>query len=173
VKTPRAELEEQFTAAKSVYDDIIRATAAIHEITVLHDQLKARADQAPVASAGNSIQSKLDAIVGGGARAGRGGGGGRGGPAGPPSLSAVRLALARIEKEIENADVAPTEAQVEAWHITAQPLSGLLDQWQQLKQTELKTLNEQLARKHLALLDLNTGKIDHDVEDQIEMGDDN
>jgi hypothetical protein len=173
VKTPRAELEEQFTAAKSIYDDIIRATTAIHEITVLHDQLKARADQAPVASAGNSIESKLDAIVGGGARAGRGGGGGRGGPAGPPSLSAVRLALARIEKEIENADVAPTEAQVEAWHLTAQPLSGLLDQWQQLKQTELKTLNEQLARKHLALLDLNTGKIDHDVEDQIEMGDDN
>ena len=85
----------------------------------------------------------------------------------------MRLGLARIEKEIENADQAPTEAQVEAWHLTAQPLAGLLDQWQQLKKTDLKALNEQLARKHLALLDLNTGKIDHDVEDQIEMGDEN
>ena len=170
VKTLRAELEEQFTAAKSIYDEIMRATAAIHEITVLHDQLKVRADQTPVAAAANSIESKLDAISGVG---GRGGRGGRGAPAGPANLSTVRLGLARIEKEIENADQAPTEAQVEAWHLTAQPLAGLLDQWQQLKKTDLKALNEQLARKHLALLDLNTGKIDHDVEDQIEMGDEN
>jgi photosystem II stability/assembly factor-like uncharacterized protein len=173
VKTPRADLEEQFTVAKSIYDDVMRATAAMHEITVLHDQLKARAGQAPVAAASDSIESKLDAISGGGARGSRGGGGGRGGPAGPANLNTVRLGLARIEKSIENADQAPTEAQVEAWHITAQPLARLLDQWQQLKQTDLKALNEQLARKHLALLDLNTRKIDHDVEDQIEMGDDN
>jgi hypothetical protein len=173
VKTPSADLEEQFTVAKSIYDDSMRATAAIHEITVLHDQLKARADQAPVAAAGNSIESKLDAISGGSGRGGRGGGGGRGVPAGPANLNTVRLALARIEKEIENADQAPTDAQVEAWHITVQPLAGLLDQWQQLKQTDLKALNWQLEREHLALINLNTQKIDHDVEDQIEMGDDN
>jgi photosystem II stability/assembly factor-like uncharacterized protein len=172
VKTPRADLEEQFTVAKSIYDDIMRATTTMHEITVLRDQLKARAGQAPVAAAGGSIESKLDAIAGGG-RGGRGGGGGRGGPGGPANLSTVRLALARIEKQIENADQAPTEAQVEAWHITAKPFAGLLDQWQQLKQTDLKALNKQLEREHLALLHLNTQKIDHDVEDQIEMGDDN
>jgi hypothetical protein len=173
VKTSRTELEEQFSVAKSIYGDSMRATAAIHEITVLRDQLKARAGQGPLAAAGDSIEAKLDAIAGGGARGGRGGGGGRGGPTGPPNLNGVRLALARIEKEIENTDQAPTDAQVEAWHITAQPLAGLLDQWQQLKRTDLKALNEQLARGHLALLDLNTQKIDHDVEDQIEMGDEN
>jgi hypothetical protein len=173
VKTPRAELEQQFTVAKSVYDDSMRATAAIHEITVLRDQLKARAAQAPVAASADSIESKLDVIAGGGARAGRGGGAGRGGPAGPANLNSVRLALARVEKQIEDTDQAPTEAQVEAWHITAQPLAGLLDQWQHLKQTDLKTLNNQLEREHLALLDLDTRKIDRDVEDQIEMGDDN
>jgi hypothetical protein len=167
VKTPVADLEQQFTVAKSIYDDSMRATAAIHEITVLRDQLKARAGQAPIAAASDSIESKLDAISGGGAR------GGRGAPAGPPNLNTVRLALARIEKQIENADLAPTDAQVEAWHITAQPLAGLLDQWQQLKQTDLKALNRQLEGEHLALLDLNTRKIDHEVEDQIEMGDDN
>jgi hypothetical protein len=173
VKTPVADLEQQFTVAKSIYDDSMRATAAIHEITVLRDQLKARAGQAPIAAASDSIESKLDAMSGGAARAGRGGSGGRGGPAGPPNLNTVRLALARIEKQIENADLAPTDAQVEAWHITAQPLAGLLDQWQQLKQTDLRALNRQLEDEHLALLDLNTRKIDHDVEDQIEMGDDN
>jgi hypothetical protein len=56
VKTPRADLEEQFTVGKSVYDDILRATAAMHEITVLRDQLKARVGQAPVAAAGDSIE---------------------------------------------------------------------------------------------------------------------
>jgi hypothetical protein len=121
--------------------------------------------------AADSIESKLDAISGGGGHGSRGGGGH--GPAGPANLNSVRLGLARIEKQIENADLAPTEAQVESWHITAQPLAGLLDQWKQLKQTDLKALNEQLEREHLALLDLNTRKIDHDVEDQIEMGDEN
>jgi hypothetical protein len=149
VKTPGADLEQQLTVAKAVYDDIMRATAAMHEITVLHDQLKARAGQAPVAAASDSIESKLDAISGGGAREGRGGGG-RGGPVGPANLSTLRLTLARIEKQIENADQAPTDAQVEAWHITAQPLAGLLDQWQRLKQTDLKVLNRQLEREHLA-----------------------
>jgi hypothetical protein len=114
VKTPRAELEEQFAVAKSIYDDSMRATAALHEITVLRDQLKARAGQAPIAAASDSIESKLDAIAGGGGRGGRGGGGGRGAPAGPANLNTVRLALARIEKQIEDADQAPTEAQVEA-----------------------------------------------------------
>jgi photosystem II stability/assembly factor-like uncharacterized protein len=171
VRTPTVELKEQFAVAKAIYDDIMRATTGIHEIAVLRDQLKARADQAPVAAAGNSIGSKLDTISGGAGGVGRGGG--RGGPAGPANLNTVRLGLARIEKQIEGADQAPTQAQVEAWHITTQPLAGLLDQWQQLKRTDLKALNEQLAREHLALLDLDTGKIDHDVEDQIEMGDEN
>jgi hypothetical protein len=49
----------------------------------------------------------------------------------------------------------------------------LLDQWRQLKQTDLKALNQQLQHEHLALLNLNTQKIDHAVENQIEMGDDN
>ncbi|MDQ1454090.1 MAG: hypothetical protein QOK38_3956, partial [Acidobacteriaceae bacterium] len=118
VKTSRTELEEQFTVAKTIYDDIVRATSAMHEIRVLRDQLKARASQAPVAAAGDSIESKLDAISGGGVRGDRGNGGGRGGPTGPPNLNAVRLALARVEKEIENADQAPTDAQVDAWHMT-------------------------------------------------------
>lgn len=171
VKTSQADLEQQFSVAKSIYDDTLRATTAIHEITVLRDQLKARSGQAHVAAAGGSIQTKLDAIAGS-ERGGRGGGG-RGGPAGPATLGSVRASLARIEKEIENADEAPTAAQVEAWHITVQPLAGLLDQWQQLKQTDLKALNKQLEGGHLAVLTLNTKTIDHDVEDQIELGDEN
>jgi len=47
-----------------------------------------------------------------------------------------------------------------------------LQKWDAVKKTDLKALNDQLRLKHLPLLSLNTDKIDHDVEDQIELGDD-
>ena len=49
--------------------------------------------------------------------------------------------------------------------------SGLLQQWDAVKKTDLKALNRQLQTLHLPLIVLNTNKIDHDVEDQIELGD--
>ncbi len=91
---------------------------------------------------------------------------------GPPNLGSVRTQLARIEHQIQNADEAPTAAQVEAYEIVSKPLGDLLQQWEQLKQTDLKALNASLEHDHLPLLRLDTSKIDHDVEDQIEMGDD-
>jgi photosystem II stability/assembly factor-like uncharacterized protein len=168
VKTPMADLEEQFKQAKGMYDDLIHATAALHEIAVLREQLKSRASQPPVANAGQSIESKLDAIAGP-ERGGRGGF--MRGPMGPPTLTTVRLTLARLEHSIENADVAPTAAQGEAYETTAKPLAGLLDQWRQLKQAELKSLNDQLKREHLAIITLDTREFDRNAEDEIEMGD--
>jgi len=139
----------------------------MHEIQVLRDQLRTRSGQTPVAQAGDSLESKLDHIAGGR----RAGGGGRGAPAGPANLNTLRSSLARLLKQIENADQAPTAAQVEAYHTITQPLTDLLNQWQQLKQTELKALNQEMERDHLAIFNLDTHKIDHDVEDQIEVGD--
>jgi hypothetical protein len=169
VKTPMSELEQQFTVAKSMYDDLMRATEAMHEIASVREQLKARANQPPVAGADASIESKLDAI---GGSAGRGGfGGERGTVPNPPTLTAIRMELARLEHEIENADEAPTSAQIEAYHVTAQPLDGLLNQWLKLKQTDLKALNAQLMREHSAPISVDTRKLDHGAEDQIELGD--
>ena len=167
VKTPMAEIEEQFNLSKSIYADTLRATAAIHEITVLREQLKAKSSQPPVAVTGDTLESKLNKIAG----AGEGGRGGRGGPAGPPTLNSLRVQLARIEHSIQNADMAPTAAQVEAYATLAKPLNDLLDQWSALKSSDLKALNNMLRLQHLPLLQLDTTMIDHDVEDQIELGD--
>jgi photosystem II stability/assembly factor-like uncharacterized protein len=167
VKTPMAELAAQFKVAKAIYDDELAATKAIHEITVLRDQLKT--SSAGLATDATSLQAKLTAIAG--AERGEGGGGRRGGPAGPPNLGSVRTGLARMEHSVEAADFAPTTAQVEAFDTTAKPLAGLLAQWETVKKTDLKALNERLGRAHLPLLSLNTYVIDHDVEDQIEVGD--
>jgi photosystem II stability/assembly factor-like uncharacterized protein len=165
VKTSMADLAEQFKVSKAIYDDELAATKALHEITVLRDQLKA--GSATLATDAASLQAKLNAIAG----AERGEGGRRGGPAGPPNLSGVRTQLARMEHSIQAADFAPTQAQIEAVELTAKPLPGLLAQWEALKKTDLKALNERLGREHLPLLTLDTRVIDHDVEDQIVVAD--
>lgn len=167
VKTSRADLEQQFAQAKSLYGELIRATEALHEIKELREQLKERKSQAPVANAEPSIESKLDAIAGpeGGMR-----GFGRG-PTPPPSLGLVRMQLARLEHSIESADAAPTAAQVEACDSSSKSLRDLLDQWQALKKTDLNALNKQLERAHLAAIDLDSGKTGRDSKDELEFGD--
>lgn len=167
VKTPEADLAEQFKVSKAAYDDMLQATQALHEITVLRDELKARAAQPAIAKADDSLEEKLDKIAG----SERGERGPRGGPARPATLGSVRSQLARLEHEIQAADFAPTTAQVEACQTVTKPLPDLLRQWEQLKATDLKALNASLRQQHLAVLELNTDKINHDVEDQFEMGD--
>ena len=171
IKTPMSELEAQFTLSKAMYDDALRATTALHEITVLRGQLGAKSAAPPVAGAADSMESKLTAIAGR-AEGGRGGGGGRGAPAGPPNLTALRLQLARMEHTVQSADVAPTTAQVEAYDVMRKPLNDLIDQWNALKASDVKALNNVLRNDGLPLLSLDTHIIDHDVEDQIELSDD-
>jgi hypothetical protein len=100
--------------------------------------------------------------------------GGRGfgrGPAGPPTLASVRTQIARLERSVENADEAPTSAQAEALEIAEKPLAGLLEQWQQLKATSLKALNDQLKTRHLAVVTLDPCEFERSQEDELEMGD--
>jgi hypothetical protein len=167
VKTPMPELEQQFTMAKKMYDDVMKATAAMHEISVLREQLKARSGQPVVGQAGPTIDSKLDAIAG----PERGGRGPGRGPAGPATLGSVRSQLARLMHSIESADAAPTAAQSEALGIAEKPLDGLIEQWRQLKQSDVKALNEQLKKLHLAVIDLDTREFDRNREYELEMGD--
>ncbi len=170
VRTSAADLEAQFALSKAMYDDALRATTALHEITVLREQLH-RKSAAPVANAADSLESKLTAIAGRGEGGRGGGGGGRGGPAGPPNLTGLRLQLARMEHTVQSADEAPTTAQVDSYDAMRKPLGDLLDQWTALKASDVRALNETLRRSGLPLLSLDTHIIDHDVEDQIELGD--
>ena len=187
VKTPRAELEEQFAVSETIYEEMIRATAAIHEIAVLREQMrsgspaeneaKREGDQVkgltagtqgarkPAAPLGESLETDLAKIAGraGGAEVRRG-------AAGAPTLASVRLQLARMENSIQNADVRPTAAQVEAHAIAAKPLPGLLAEWERIKKTELPAVNAERAKRHLAPLRIDAEGT-NPVEDSIEIGD--
>jgi hypothetical protein len=85
-------------------------------------------------------------------------------------LESARTQIARLEHELQKADQAPTTPQVNAVKASLAPIDALLAQWEQMKTTELKALNEQLVKDHLQALQLNTFRIDHDVEDQIQVG---
>jgi hypothetical protein len=172
VKTPMAELITQFTLSKAIYDDALRATTALHEITVLRGQLEAKGT-APAPPAPDSIEAKLTKIAGGreGTGGRGGGGGGRGGPGGPANLTMLRLQLARMEHTVQSADLPPTTAQVEAYNAMKKPFNDLLDQWNTIKATDLKTMNDDRRKRGLPMLTLNTFFLDHNVEDQIELSD--
>jgi photosystem II stability/assembly factor-like uncharacterized protein len=173
VKTPVADLEKQFAVSKKMYDQMMRATVAIHEATVLRHQMEADGYKGPSGQS-STLESKLEKIIGVERGEERGGGGGRrggGGPTPPPTLGSARTALARLEHEIQNADVAPTTTQVQAAEETGKPIEDLLQQWDTVKKIDLKGLNDALHQKNLPLLALDTHIIDHDVEDQIELGD--
>jgi photosystem II stability/assembly factor-like uncharacterized protein len=167
VKTPISDLAEQLKTSKAIYAELLEATAALHEMTVVRDQLSERSKQAPIAAVGESLAAKINNITGPEdpqfPRFGPG--------SGPPTMYSVRLQLARIEHEIQEADEAPTASQQDAYETASEPLAGLLDQWKQLKQNEFKSLNENLRREHLSALHLDTSPIDHGVDDQIELGD--
>ena len=176
VKTPMADLEAQFRVSKTVYDDAMRATAALHEITVLRQQIGAAQinggkEGSEVSNGtGSTLELKLGPIAGR-AEGGRGGGGGRGGPQGPPNLTTLRLQLARLEHTLQSADEAPTTAQADAADSMKKPLDDLLERWNAVKASDVKAMNDDRRKHGLPLLSLNTRIIDHDVEDQIELGD--
>ncbi|MGA7155951.1 MAG: glycoside hydrolase [Acidobacteriaceae bacterium] len=168
VKTSRFDLQQQFNLSHTMYDQMLQATRALHEITVLRDQLDAPGSKVPRAQA-EDLEAKFNQIAG--AEEGEGGGRRFGHP-GPPTLDSIRTQLARLEHSIQNADAAPTTSQSAAAIEIAKPLPSLLVQWSDVKATDLKAINQQLRKENLPLLSIDTSIIDHSVEDQIEYGDD-
>jgi hypothetical protein len=166
VKTSLVDLQAQFDISKSLYDDLLKMTSALHEITVLRGEMKARSGQMPIADADKAIEAKLDAVAGAETRER-----GPGLASSPPNLTTLRSQIARLEHSIQNADIAPTTPQLEAAKSLMDPVDGLITQWQQLKAADLKSLNEQLNKSHLRALEINTFQIDHNVEDRIQVGD--
>ena len=166
VKTSHFDLEQQFNVSHTLYDQMLQATKALHEITVLRDQL-----DGPNAKLGHEAAEELEAKLNKIAGAEVEGGSRRFGPAGPPTLDSVRTQLARLEHSVQNADAAPTTSQTAAAAEIAKPLPALLEQWEQLKATDLKAINQQLRKQNLPLLSIDTRIIDHNAEDQIEYGD--
>jgi photosystem II stability/assembly factor-like uncharacterized protein len=151
VKTPLAGLEEQFKLSMEMYTDAKAASEASAEIESLRAQLKQLAGQATQGALSTAIadlDKKAEAIggsTGGGMFAFFMRGGGRG----PETMAVMRFILPGMMDSLQNADVAPTAAQVSAVADRHAAFADLLARWTALKQRDVVSLNQQLKRANL------------------------
>ncbi len=153
VQTSLADLTQQFTLSKQLYDDILEASKCAEEARALRkqvEQLRERAGQSATADAVDAFDKKVVAIAGGGGR----GGGGRFAPGGgPDTLASVQGALSNLLRLMQGADVAPTPQVVAAAEDRRKALAALMERWRSLKQAAA-TVNAQLKQAGLPELKL-------------------
>ena len=151
VKTPPADLARQHEIAMKCYDGLLQVREAQVQAGKLREQIKnlrERATAGPLAEALSSLDGKLTALEGAGG--GPRGGGGRGaGGAGEPTLNRMSAELLGLMGLVEGADVRPTTQAVSASEETQKRFSDLRSRWLEIKDRDLRSLNEQLRAARL------------------------
>ena len=156
VKTPPEGLAQQFSLSMQSYKGMTEVHQAVEQIRKLRAQLKERQDRAGQGALGEALAAldqKAATLLGEGSlRKERIGGGRRRNRANAPSLSRVYGQLSSLLDTLEGADAAPTSQVVAACGHVQQAVTDLQSQWHDLKNGELKALNEQLVQAKLAPL---------------------
>lgn len=132
VKTPAAELRQQFTLAKQLYDDVLRTAPVLEAVRAMRRDISTRREHAGRGAATDALEAfdkRVLALEGG--RVGRFGG--RGGPVPPDSLTTVNASLIQLLNGLQEADVAPTSQEIAAVTERRAALQKLLDRWTALK----------------------------------------
>jgi hypothetical protein len=145
VKTPAAGLRQQFDLSMQCYEGMRQAQEALTQVRKLRAHLKEvrdRTDKGPLAEAIAKLDEKAAALEGPPVgRKGRGAAGPR-----EPSLTRLRAELGALLGVLQGADATPTTQAVAASREVQQVLAKLLARWRELRDTEVKALNEQLRR---------------------------
>src|SRR6185436_9505314 len=100
-------------------------------------------------SIGN-LNSKVGSLLGAGG--GPRGGGGAGRASGDPNLSRVSAELSGLMELLEGADVPPTTQAVAASEQVRRTFEQVLARWGEIKDKDVKALNEQLRKAGLPQL---------------------
>ncbi len=155
VKTPENGLAQQHAIAKRCYEGLQQIHDALEQVRKLRVQLRdlrGRASQGALADAINALEGKSAALEGAGGGFRGAGGGGQGGA--EPSLSRLSGELVGLMGVAEGADVAPTTQAVAASEELQRILTGVLARWSDIKQKDVRSLNEQLTKSNLPVLTL-------------------
>lgn len=153
VKTPQDGLAQQHAIAMRCYAGLKAVHDALEQVRKLRAQLRelrGRAGQGALAEAIAALERKLAGLEGAGG--GFRGGGGPGGATGEPSLSRLNGELLGLMGIVEGADVTPTTQAVAASEQVQRTLEQVLSRWSEIKETDAKVLNEQLAKAGLPAL---------------------
>ena len=131
------------------YEGIVKTRSAQAEIRKLRDQLKAlkeKAGQGTAAEAIAALDQKAAAIEGGGGFGPRGGGG--------SGLARLASELLSVMNLVEGADAKPTTQAVAASDALQKSLADALSSWSEIKNKDVKSINEQLRQAGLPAIDL-------------------
>ena len=146
VRTPAADLQQQFQLSKQLYDSAWKLSLAINQATALRAQLKDRKQRAGEVIAGAAIEAfakQLDVVAGEG-----GGRRGRGGPQ-TDSLASVRGSLLTLMGILQDADVAPTAQSVAAIAEIEKKVPVALGAWDSFQKQDLAAFNQQLRSANI------------------------
>jgi hypothetical protein len=150
VSTPPAGIAKMFEISMRCYEGIAKIRAAQAEIRKLRDQLRAlkeKAGQGTVSSAIAALDQKAAAIEGA-----AGGGGPRGG--GGSGLARLASDLLSVMNLVEGADATPTAQAIAASEALQKLLSEALSNWSEIKNKDVKSINEQLRQAGLPAIAL-------------------
>jgi len=153
VTTPTEGLDQQFALSMQCYDGMREARVAQGQIRRLRAQIndrRTKAGDGPVAEALTALDRKSAALEGPefGGR-GRGGRGGRGAPPSGESLGRAAGELGPLLRVLQGADMTPTTQVVAAVTAARKSLDDLLKRWSEIKDKDVKAVNEQLRKAGL------------------------
>jgi hypothetical protein len=131
VKIDRAQLEQLASLTREMYDGAIAAHQAYEDARAMVAKLDATKDAARI----KEIEALAPAPR---ARGGRGGFGGFGGffgrgPSGPPTLESVSSSMMSAAMSMQEADVAPTDRDVQACRDARAQYQEIMQKWDALK----------------------------------------
>jgi hypothetical protein len=152
VKTSQQGSAEQHAISMRCYEGLRQVRDARDQLRALRSQLRelrGRASQGALADGIAALERKAAALegAGGGFRGGAGVG-----ASSEPSLSRLNGELLGLMGVVEGADVAPTSQAMSASQQLQKLLAEVLSRWSELKDKDLKALNDQLVKAGLPRL---------------------
>jgi photosystem II stability/assembly factor-like uncharacterized protein len=152
VKTSGEGLAKMYEVSFGSYESVGKIRAAQSEIRHLKTQLAALkngAGQGAVADAISALDKKVTALEGAGGGGFRGGGGGGGASGAEPSFARLNGEFNSLMALVEGADVQPTTQALAAFAEAQKNLAALFARWREIKDQDVKSLNEQLRQANL------------------------
>jgi len=144
VKASPADLEEQFHLETRLSSNMTRSSMAVRQARSVHEQLQKLSGQTSGALNGSikELDKKVSAILDGSENL-------PDGSSAKPSLNNVNGNINVLYKSVAGADAKPTRAQAEASVEAEHDLAVVMEQWDELKTTDLPTINRQLRDANL------------------------
>jgi photosystem II stability/assembly factor-like uncharacterized protein len=159
VKTPMADLAEQFRLSKALYDVWLELSAISQSAPAIRRQLSDLGTRVPDGQLKTSVDAfseKLQSLIGaaGPGPGGGGGGGGRAGGAERLSIAATTVRARTLFNLLEDVDVAPTQQVSVAAADVLKDARSLENDWDGIRSKELLALNEQLRAAGLPIIEI-------------------